>query len=91
MTDRNPRVKLPDSEARCNPSGICHAAAKCARALAPMPATGAVVVDGWAENIQARGLSPTAIVSCRRYVVPQYVSKTADAPEPVRKKWIGEQ
>lgn len=89
MTDRNPNVILGANEERCVPSGVCKHVKMCSRSLAPIPAKGAKIIDGWAENMQARGLASGAIDYCRRYSSPKFRSKTPDAPEREVKQWIG--
>jgi len=92
MTDRNPNVILGTNEERCVPSGVCKHARMCARAVATIPASGAKIIDGWAENMQARGLTSGAIDYCRRYhsikLRERGYAASAPAAQPA-KKWIG--
>lgn len=76
MTTRSDTVPLPADQARCEPSAREPAAARCARALAAVPAVGAVMAD---YSIEPNG----CCVLCNGYVDIQTLRKTV-APAPAR-------
>lgn len=89
---RNPSVQLDAKEPRCTVrAGMCQGAPRCARALAPMPATGAVAADFWQQHIQNRASGPVQIAFCARHVTPVFIDKNSAKSAPMRpvKPWAG--
>ena len=86
MTHRTPKT-LPADQARCKPSGQCAARDKCARFLSPLPQTGAVLMDGYAE---AQSMMPIKVIaSCRHFLSQAVLNAHQPAPERKAKPWVG--
>ena len=86
MTHRTPKT-LPADQARCKPSGQCAARDKCARFLSPLPQTGAVLMDGYAE---AQSMMPIKVIaSCRHFLSQAALDASKTAAEKKAKPWIG--
>ena len=78
---------LSADQARCKPSGPCSSRDKCARYLSPLPQTGAVLMDGYAE---AQSMMPIKVIaSCRHFLSQSVLDAHRPEPEKKVKPWIG--